>query len=144
MELIGKFISYHNLDDVLFMEWFYSRVPSIHFHCSYMSGSNLLNSQGEPCHLNHGSDDCESGLVCVQDPIDITSGSCTADWEDVMWYVDSVSMQCLQSCEVGDGPNCGGYANSRNEKFTTHILCCQNGLNYFEKYNQCVPDLNSV
>ena len=52
---------------------------------SYMSGSNLLNSHGEPCNLKHGSDDCEPGLVCIQNRNDITRGTCSAFWDDATW-----------------------------------------------------------
>jgi hypothetical protein len=107
-----------------------------------LSGSNLLNAHGEPCNLNHGSDDCESGLVCIQNKNDKTSGTCSSFWDDEVWYVDWDNHKCVQSCEGYEG-NCGGVAGKWDEIFATHTLCCDTHLSYLEGgYNQCVPDFD--
>eukprot|EP00804_Cyclotella_cryptica_P016791 CCRYP_001792-RA/>CCRYP_001792-RA protein AED:0.08 eAED:0.04 QI:0/0/0/0.66/0.5/0.66/3/0/464 len=107
----------------------------------YISGSNLRQKHGEPCNLNHGSDDCEAGLVCVQDANDVTSGRCLSDWNNGIWYVDWVNHKCVQDC-VG-GPNCGGDSSFWEEEFATYQLCCDTHLSYLTGgYKQCVPDLD--
>ncbi|KAL7476086.1 hypothetical protein ACHAW6_001969 [Cyclotella cf. meneghiniana] len=107
----------------------------------FMSGSNLRQKNGEPCNLSHGSDDCESGLVCIQDANDVTSGKCLSNWDEATWYVDWDSHKCVQDC-VG-GPNCGGEAGNWNEQFATYKLCCDTHLSYLSGgYRECVPDLD--
>ena len=109
----------------------------------YMSGSNLLNAHGEPCDLNHGSDDCEDGLVCIQNKNDVTSGTCSAFWDDATWYVDWDDDKCVQNCAENAGPNCGGHAGNWDEQFVTHKLCCDTFFSFLKGgYGACVPDLN--
>lgn len=105
----------------------------------YMSG--LHNAHGEPCNLKYGSDDCEPGLVCIQDRNDITSGTCSAFWDDATWYVDWNNDKCVQNCD--DGPNCGGYAGNYEEQHTGYKLCCDTHLGWLAgNYGRCVPDLD--
>lgn len=107
----------------------------------FLSGSNLRQKHGEPCNLSHGSDDCEGGLVCVQDANDVTSGKCLSNWDEAVWYVDWDRHKCVQDC-VG-GPNCGGEAGNWNEEFATYKLCCDTHLSYLSGgYQECVPDLD--
>ena len=142
-------------------------LPSSYELYSYMSGTTLLNAHGEPCNLNHGSDDCEPGLVCIQNRNDITSGTCSAFWEDATWwvsmqrshwkycsqmstltthqlnlrYVDWDNDKCVQNCE--GGPNCGGYAGNYDEQHSSHTLCCDTHLGWLNgNYGACVPDLD--
>jgi hypothetical protein len=106
----------------------------------YMSGTNLLQKHGEPCNINHGSDDCAAGLTCIQDANDATSAKCLSNWDSGTWYVDWDNARCVQDCT--GGPNCGGIAGNWNEMFATFQLCCDTHLSYLTGgYRQCVPDL---
>jgi hypothetical protein len=108
-----------------------------------MSGTNLLQQHGEPCNINHGSDDCAVGLTCIQDVHDVTSGKCLQGYDKATWYVDWDNYRCVQDC-VG-GPNCGGYAGNWDEKFASYTLCCDTHLSYLQGgYRQCVPDLDHL
>ena len=106
---------------------------------SALSGSNLRNEHGEPCNIDHGSDGCKNGLVCIQDQDDVTSGSCSASWNDATWFVSWQTNKCVQSCAGSEG-NCGGIAAQWDQQFVSFSLCCDT---YFSSigYEECIPDL---
>jgi hypothetical protein len=109
----------------------------------FISGTNLLQQHGQPCNIQHGSDDCEADLVCIQDVDEPTSGKCLSSWHSATWYVDWDDHKCVQDC-VG-GPNCGGHASNWHEKFSTYQLCCDHHLSYLGGgYRMCVPDLDYI
>ena len=113
------------------------------FYLSFISGTNLLQQHGQPCNIQHGSDDCEADLVCIQDVDEPTSGKCLSSWHSATWYVNWEDHKCVQDCD--GGPNCGGHASNWHEKFSTYQLCCDHHLSYLGGgYRMCVPDLDYI
>jgi hypothetical protein len=118
----------------------------------YMSGTNLLQTHGQPCNTVHGNDDCAAGLVCIKDVND-SSGKCLSNYDTATWYVawdwnNSGKPQCVQDCN-GNNPNCGGFAGNWDEMFSSHTLCCNTHLSYLTgvgrgDYSQCVPDYDFI
>lgn len=109
---------------------------------SFVSGTSLLQSIGEPCDVSHGDDDCEEGLVCeVEDRSDVTGVCLSRSDLGKPWYVSSEAQICVQDCEVG--PNCGGRAQDYNELFATPELCCGTMLSYMN-FRVCIPDWNAL
>eukprot|EP00804_Cyclotella_cryptica_P008054 CCRYP_004558-RC/>CCRYP_004558-RC protein AED:0.04 eAED:0.04 QI:1123/1/1/1/1/0.8/5/276/517 len=46
------------------------------------------------------------------------------------WYVDWKDERCVQDCDVGMAPSCGGYANKWNKLYADAATCCKSTLSY--------------
>jgi hypothetical protein len=73
------------------------------------------------CKLNYGwnYDNCMGGDTPVPDTPDVVA--------TVQYYMVWGSVgKCVQDCDVGAGPNCGGKANFWDELFDSRSSCCTN------------------
>jgi len=120
----------------------------------YTSGELFQGDEGEPCDLDHGSDDCLAGLHCYTDDITDSVGVCTrmvdvlrfTDTAEVDsnsiggWYIDySQGEHCVRDCAEGLAANCGGLKEPWTEEYATAELCCDRMATY-KRFEQCVRD----